>query len=214
MYFQGNQRYFLFRHNTDTLLNMVSIHCLIHHGNSIVGIADHTLPFGIQRQFFTAKNICSSAFSLRTEITGRAEIRPSDVVSLTELSKRLCHCRGKRLECIRELRTIRHTDGMLRIYKQASRATDHQKPGIGSGKNVTQMLQRRTVLRKRILCPCAESIDDNIETAQVIRRQIKQILLQNLFRLRPILAPNNIREPRSDRLPQLLLILYANRYQS
>ena len=59
-----------------------------------------------------------------------------------------------------------------------------------------------------------ESIDDNIETAQVIRRQIKQILLQNLFRLRPILAPNNIREPRSGRLPQLLLILYVNRYQS
>ncbi len=123
-------KFALFPDYTDTLLNMISFFDLVNHSNSIISIADDTFISAVKYKLFTAEDILTASLAVGLEISCGADISPLNILTLTKLTESLRHSCCQRLECIREIRTVSHACGMLRVYIKAARTADNQKTGI------------------------------------------------------------------------------------
>lgn len=65
---------------------------------------------------------------------------------------------------------------MLRVDVQATGTSNHDQSRVGTGEDVREMLQRRGVLREGFRRPCAERVDDHIESGEICCGQVEQIL--------------------------------------
>lgn len=65
---------------------------------------------------------------------------------------------------------------MLRVDVQATGTSNHDQSRVSTGEDVREMLQRRGVLREGFRRPCAECVDDHIESGEICCGQVEQIL--------------------------------------
>ena len=163
----------------------------VHHGDSVVGIADRAFTLGIERQLLAAEDILSGAFAGRLKIAGGAYIGPSDVVPATEQFQRLVVSGGKRLEGFGEVRGVRHTQRVLWVDVQASGAAYHKQAGVGARKKITQVSDSLRDLGNGFRCPCAEGVDHYVKAFQVVRRQLEQIPDDTFSGARAVLTPHD-----------------------
>ena len=65
---------------------------------------------------------------------------------------------------------------MLRVDVQATGTSNHDQSRVSTGEDVREMLQRRGVLGEGFRRPCAERVDDHIESGEICCGQVEQIL--------------------------------------
>jgi len=76
----------------------------------------------------------------------------------------------------REAIGLAQLHGMLRVDVQATGTSNHDQSRVSTGEDVREMLQRRGVLREGFRRPCAERVDDHIESGEICCGQVEQIL--------------------------------------
>lgn len=79
-------------YHADSLLDMIAFLDLIDHGDGIVRIADDALTFAVKRQFLSAEDVLAAAPAICLEISGRADICPLYILTVTKLGESLRHC--------------------------------------------------------------------------------------------------------------------------
>ena len=77
------------------------------------------------------------------------------------------HRGGEREERLREAIGLAQLHGMLRVDVQATGTSNHRSVARQHRRDVREMLQRRGVLREGFRRPCAECVDDHIESGEI-----------------------------------------------
>ena len=74
---------FLLSYHADTLTDVSAFFNLVHHSNSVICIADNALALSVEGQLLSCENVLAAALTVSLKISGRADVCPFYVISLT-----------------------------------------------------------------------------------------------------------------------------------